>query len=116
MGKSEDGKTAVKLKMSRGAFSVGGDFGRAVNFSVASVPDSLLQQGAFAKHFERGALVGELVTIEPSAEVEIVGGMAVDIPILDHGPLWQYSPRSPLSPRCPCSRGLGSSMLSVTSM
>ena len=81
--KSEDGKTAVKLKMSRGAFSVGGDFGRAVNFSVASVPDSLLQQGAFAKHFERGALVGELVTIEPSAEVEIVGGMAVDIPILD---------------------------------
>eukprot|EP00802_Teleaulax_amphioxeia_P017997 Tamp_18172.p2 GENE.Tamp_18172~~Tamp_18172.p2 ORF type:complete len:192 (-),score=43.07 Tamp_18172:334-909(-) len=66
-----------------GAFSVGGDFGRAVNFSVASVPDSLLQQGAFAKHFERGALVGELVTIEPSAEVEIVGGMAVDIPILD---------------------------------
>ena len=81
--KSADGRSAVKLRMPKNAFKVGDSFDKPVNFSVTSVPDSLLQNGAFAAHFKRGALLGALITIEPSAEVLIVGGMTLDIPILD---------------------------------
>jgi hypothetical protein len=80
--KSEDGKQAMKLKMRKGSFTVGG-VAVAVNFSIASVPDSLKQEGAFGALFDKGALLGSLVSIEPSAEVEIIGGMTLDIPILD---------------------------------
>ena len=80
---SADGSSAVKLKLPKNAFKVGDSFDTPVNFSVTSVPDSLLQNGAFAAHFNRGALLGALITIEPSAEVQIVGGMILDIPILD---------------------------------
>jgi hypothetical protein len=42
-----------------------------------------VQQGSFGKLFQSGALVGSLITIEPSAAVDVIGGMSLDIPILD---------------------------------
>lgn len=82
--KSQDGRnSAVKIQMPTNAFKVGDRFDKPVNFSITSVPDSLVQHGPFAKHFERGALLGALITIQPSAEVDIVGGMTLDIPMLD---------------------------------
>ena len=77
-----DGKQAMKLKVPAGGFKVGGEM-KAVNFSIAKVSDSLVQQGSFGKLFQSGALVGSLITIEPSAAVDVIGGMSLDIPILD---------------------------------
>mmetsp|Transcript_95019 Transcript_95019/g.153267 ORF Transcript_95019/g.153267 Transcript_95019/m.153267 type:complete len:501 (+) Transcript_95019:142-1644(+) len=79
---SADGKKAMVLRMEEGSFNVGGN-AQAVNFSVASVPDSLMQEGAFGLLFDSGALMASLIQIEPSAEVEILGGMILDIPLLD---------------------------------
>ena len=79
---SADGKPAMKLKMRKGSFTVGG-VEKAVNFSIADVPDSLAQEGAFGTLFESGALLGSLISIEPSTEVEIVGGLTLDISVLD---------------------------------
>jgi len=79
---SADGQPAMELRMGAGGFTVNGA-SQAVTFSVGAVPDSLLQQGAFGSLFESGALVASLIQIQPSAAVEIVGGMILDIPILD---------------------------------
>jgi len=79
---SDDGKQAMGLRMGKGSFTVGGR-AQAVNFSIAAVPDSLMQEGAFGTLFASGALLASLIQIEPSAEVEIAGGMVLDIPILD---------------------------------
>lgn len=79
---AEDGKPAMKLNVSKSSFKVG-DMVKAVNFSIARVPDSLVQQGSFGKLFRSGALVGSLITIEPSAAVTVIGGVVLDIPILD---------------------------------
>jgi len=79
---SDDGKQAMGLRMGKGSFTVGGKV-QAVNFSIAAVPDSLMQEGAFGLLFESGALLASLIQIEPSAEVQIAGGMVLDIPILD---------------------------------
>ena len=78
---STGGKPAVKLKMGKGGFKVGG-VEKPVNFSISSVPDSLVQQGAFGAYFESGALLGSLISIEPSADIEVTL-MTLDIPILD---------------------------------
>jgi len=79
---SADGQPAMELRMGAGAFTVNG-IAQAVTFSVSAVPDSLVQQGAFGSLFESGSLVASLIHIQPSAAVEIVGGMILDIPILD---------------------------------
>ena len=56
-GLAEDGKrVAMKMNVSKSSFKVGGVV-KAVNFSIAGVPDSLLQQGSFGKLFRSGALV-----------------------------------------------------------
>jgi hypothetical protein len=56
-GLAEDGKrVAMKMNVSKNAFKVGGVL-KAVNFSIAGVPDSLVQQGSFGKLFRSGALV-----------------------------------------------------------
>jgi len=78
---STDAKPAMKLKMGKGGFKVGG-IEKPVNFSISSVPDSLVQQGAFGAYFQSGALLGSLISIEPSADIE-VALMTLDIPILD---------------------------------
>ena len=57
--------------------------GRAVNFTVDSVPDSLVQEGAFGEYFESGALLSSLVKVDPGEAVEVEGMMELDIPILD---------------------------------
>jgi hypothetical protein len=80
--KTKDGKPAVALRVKEGAFKVGGKQ-KAVNFSVAAVPDSLLQEGALGALLESGALVSSPIQIEPSAEIQIEGAMELDIPLLD---------------------------------
>jgi hypothetical protein len=77
-----DGKQAMKLKVPPGGFKVGDEM-KAVNFSIAKVFDSLVQLGSFGKLFQSSALVGSLITIEPSAAVDVIGGISLDIPILD---------------------------------
>ena len=77
-----DGQQAMQLRMGTGGFTVNGA-AQAVTFSVGAVPDSLLQQGVFGPLFETGALVASLIQIQPSAAVEIVGGVILDIPLLD---------------------------------
>jgi len=79
---SADGKQAMGLRIEAGSFTVSGKV-QAVNFSIAAVPDSLMQEGAFGLLFDSGALMASLIQIEPSAEVEILGGMILDIPLLD---------------------------------
>ena len=49
----------------------GGD--RAVNFTIKSVPDSMMQEGVFKTFHESGSLMGSLIQIEPSEYVEIEG-------------------------------------------
>ena len=72
----------MALRVKQGAFKVGGKH-KAVNFSVAAVPDSLLQEGALGALLESGALVSSPIQIEPSAEIQIEGAMELDIPLLD---------------------------------
>jgi len=79
---SDNGKKAMELRMGAGGFTVGGN-AQAVNFSVTSVPDSLVQEGAFGRLFGAGAPMASLIQIAPSAEVQILGGMILDIPLLD---------------------------------
>jgi hypothetical protein len=56
-GLAEDGKrVAMKMNVSKSSFKVGGVV-KAVNFSIAGVPDALVQQGSFGKLFRSGALV-----------------------------------------------------------
>ena len=59
---SEDGKKAMKLSVRRGGFRVKGR-DVAVNFTIASVPSSLVQEGAFGTLFASGALLGSLITV-----------------------------------------------------
>jgi len=79
--KTKDGKPAMALKIGRGGFKT--KSGRAVNFTVDSVPDSLVQEGAFGEYFESGALLSSLVKVDPGEAVEVEGMMELDIPILD---------------------------------
>ena len=61
---SEDGKKAMKLTVRQGGFRVKGqDRGGSVNFTIASVPSSLMQEGAFGALFASGALLGSLITM-----------------------------------------------------
>jgi len=53
----------------------------AINFTFSPVPDSLINNGAFANFVTLGALVTTLVQLEPSAELVIVGGFLLEIPI-----------------------------------
>ena len=80
--KTAEGKTAMTLKIRPGSFKVAGQ-DKDVNFSIAAVPDSLLQHGSFSGAFTSGALLASLIQIEPSEEMEIIGGIELDIPILD---------------------------------
>ena len=43
---SDNGNKAMELRMGAGGFTVGGN-AQTVNFSVTSVPDSLVQEGVF---------------------------------------------------------------------
>ena len=79
--KSRESKNAAMV-LRKGGFKVGG-VDKAVNFSIAAVRDLLLQEGALGVLLEKGALVSSAVQIEPSAEIEILGGMELDIPLLD---------------------------------
>jgi preprotein translocase subunit Sec61beta len=45
--------------------------GRAINFTIDSVPDSLVQQGVFADYFDSGALLSSLIKIDPGAAVTV---------------------------------------------
>jgi hypothetical protein len=80
--KTEDGKPAMALKIGKGGFRTN-VIGKKVNFTVDSVPDSLVQEGAFGAYFESGALLSSLVRIDPGEDVEVQGMMELDIPILD---------------------------------
>jgi len=79
---SANGNKAMELRNGVGAFTVGNN-AQEVNFSVTSVPDSLVQEGAFGQLFSANALMASLIQIAPSAEVQILGGMILDIPLLD---------------------------------
>eukprot|EP00277_Geminigera_cryophila_P011677 CAMPEP_0179439130 /NCGR_PEP_ID=MMETSP0799-20121207/22774_1 /TAXON_ID=46947 /ORGANISM="Geminigera cryophila, Strain CCMP2564" /LENGTH=543 /DNA_ID=CAMNT_0021221261 /DNA_START=61 /DNA_END=1695 /DNA_ORIENTATION=- len=76
-------KIAMRLKtLKDGAFTV--KDGSTVNFTVASVADSLVQEGSFGDYFASGALLSALLQIEPSAEITVIaGGLQLDIPVLD---------------------------------
>ena len=80
--KTEDGsRPAMALKIGRGGFKTAS--GGAINFTIDSVPDSLVQEGAFGAYFDSGALLSSLIKIDPGAAVEVEGMMELDIPLLD---------------------------------
>ena len=54
----------------------------AVNFTIAPVPSSALQEGPFAQYFKAGKIVSDVITIEPSVDLTIEGGLMLDIPVL----------------------------------
>eukprot|EP00960_Hanusia_phi_P001408 39861-Hanusia_phi.AAC.1 len=53
----------------------------AVNFTVAPVAASALQEGPFAQLYSTGRIVSSVITIEPSAALVIEDGLVLDIPI-----------------------------------
>ena len=53
----------------------------AVNFTIAPVSASVLQEGPFALLYSSGNIVSSVITIEPSAALIIDGGLTIDIPI-----------------------------------
>ena len=53
----------------------------AVNFTIAPVSASALQEGPFALLYSSGNIVSSVITIEPSAALVIDGGLTIDIPI-----------------------------------
>ena len=52
--------------------------GRAINFTIDSVPDSLVQQGVFADYFDSGALLSSLIKIDPGAAVTVEVLLQID--------------------------------------
>uniref|UniRef100_A0A7S0HQJ0 Uncharacterized protein n=1 Tax=Hanusia phi TaxID=3032 RepID=A0A7S0HQJ0_9CRYP len=79
---SSDGMTAFALKASsQNAFRRVDNATDAVNFTISSVVSSILQQGPFAQYFKAGKIVSEVITIEPSADLTIEGGLQIDIPL-----------------------------------
>ena len=64
-----DGRKAMRLKIRPKNFITD----RAVNFTVREVPDALMQEGAFKALYDSGSIMGSLIQIEPSEEIDIVG-------------------------------------------
>ncbi|EKX35617.1 hypothetical protein GUITHDRAFT_146353 [Guillardia theta CCMP2712] len=80
---SSDGKMAFALHASsQNAFRRTDNKSDAVNFTISPVPSSALQEGPFAQYFKAGKIVSDVITIEPSVDLTIEGGLMLDIPLL----------------------------------
>mmetsp|Transcript_25019 Transcript_25019/g.82546 ORF Transcript_25019/g.82546 Transcript_25019/m.82546 type:complete len:550 (-) Transcript_25019:1679-3328(-) len=80
--KAADGAPAFAMKaLHSNAFRRMDNLSEAVNFTIAPVSASALQEGPFALLYSSGNIVSSVITIEPSAALVIDGGLTIDIPI-----------------------------------
>ncbi|KAJ1472289.1 hypothetical protein T484DRAFT_1840921, partial [Baffinella frigidus] len=76
------GRLAVVIEMlMANAFTAADGSSTAVNFTIGSVADSIVQNGGLGSYYASGAIMSAVLVIEPSQEVVVNDGFLIQLPI-----------------------------------